>query len=87
MKKKFLDIKEGDIVIACDEASHDYTQWTIKVTTIEYDEDFVTETNPKGMHCYGECLDKYGEFDDYITHVNESNFICIEGTNSKSGDK
>ena len=78
MKKNFKDIKVGDIVIVYDEnSSHDYLEHIIKVTSIEYDEDFKTKTNPVGMHCYGDDLEEEEWGDDYLTHVNEANFICI----------
>jgi hypothetical protein len=84
LKKNFLDIKVGDVVVAYDTLSHDYTPWTIKVTSIEYDEDFITDTNPKGKHCYGKCLELEqgvcNEFDDYITHVIEENFSRFNKT-------
>ena len=70
----FSDIKCGDVVVAVDLASHDYTPWIIKVNCIEYDDDFVTDTNPTGKHCYGDCLNGEG-FEDYITNVDEANFV------------
>jgi hypothetical protein len=77
MKKKFLNIEVGNKVIVGDEYSHDYVEHILKVTEIEYDKDYITETNPKGMHCFGTDLqeDEYG--DDYITHVHEGNFCKI----------
>ena len=70
----FSDIKCGDVVVAVDPLSHDYTHWIIKVNCIEYDDDFTTDTNPTGKHCYGDCLNGEG-CEEYITHVNEDNFI------------
>jgi hypothetical protein len=77
MEKNFLDIKVGDKVIVWDEYSHDYVEHILKVDSIEYHEDWITETNPKGMHCFGTDLqeDEYG--DDYITQVHEGNFCKI----------
>ena len=74
MNKNFLNLQIGDVVVAANIYSHDYTHYTIKITSIEYDEDFITETNPQGMHCYGECLDDVSNFDDYITNVDEANY-------------
>lgn len=76
MNKGFLDIKVGDVVIAYDEnTSHDYLEHIIKITSIEYEKDYVTETNPNGMHCYGDDLEEEEWGDDYLTHVNEVNFV------------
>ena len=74
MKKGFLDIKVGDNVIVFDEYSHDYTEHILEVTGIEYDSEFATETNSKGMHCYGTDLEEEEWGDDYITQVHEGNF-------------
>ena len=74
MKKGFLDIKVGDNVIVFDEYSHDYTEHILEVTGIEYDSEWATETNSKGMHCYGTDLDEEEWGDDYITQVYEGNF-------------
>lgn len=79
--RDFLDIKVGDIVVVYDEYSHDYNEHYIKVESIEYDDCNITETNPKGMTCYGKDLDWWNEElqdyegDDYITNVTESNFV------------
>jgi hypothetical protein len=77
MEKNFLDIKVGDKVIVCDEYSHDYVEHILKVDSIEYDKDFITETNPKGMHCFGTDLQEDEWGDDYITQVHEGNFCRI----------
>ena len=77
MEKKFIDIKVGDKVIVCDEYSHDYNEHILKVDSIEYHEDFITETNPKGMHCFGTDLQEDEWGDDYITQVHEGNFCRI----------
>jgi hypothetical protein len=81
LEKNFFDVKVGDVVVAYDTLSHDYTPWTIKVTSIEYDDDFITDTNPKGKHCYGDCLELErglcDENGDYITHVTEENFSRV----------
>lgn len=78
MEKKFLDIKIGDKVIVYDEYSHDYVEHILKVDSIEYDKDWITETNPKGMHCFGTDLqeDEYDDY-DYITQIHEGNFCRI----------
>lgn len=76
MSKEFLDIKVGDVVIAYDEnTSHDYLEHIIKIASIEYEKDYVTETNPNGMHCYGVDLEEEEWGDDCLTHVNEMNFV------------
>ena len=77
MKNNFLDIKVGDKVVVYDEYSHDYVEHILKVNCIEYHKDWITETNPKGMLCFGTDFqeDEYG--DDYITQVHEGNFVRI----------
>jgi hypothetical protein len=75
--KTFKDIKVGDIVIAFDEYSHDYNAHYIKITSVEYDKEYITETNSKGMLCYGDDIEEEDWGDDYITLVHEGNFIEI----------
>ena len=75
MERGFLDILIGDVVVVCDEYSHDYEEHYFKVTSIEYEEEFINEDNPEGMRCYGEDLDC--DTDDYIGVVTEGNFINI----------
>lgn len=75
--RTFKDIKVGDIVIAHDEYSHDYNEHTVKINSIEYDKEYVTEDNPDGMICYGTDLEEEECGDDYITFVHEGNFVCI----------
>lgn len=75
MEKGFLDIKVGDKVIVFDEYSHDYAEHILEVGSIEYDSEWATETNPKGMHCYGTDLEEEEWGDDYITQVHEGNFV------------
>ena len=75
MKDSFLDIKEGDIVIAFDDYKHDYDEHILRIDSIEYDECWITETNPKGMVCYGTDLEEDEWGDDYITEVHEGNFV------------
>lgn len=74
MHKGFLDIKVGDKVIVFDEYSHDYAEHILEVNSIEYDSEWATETNPKGMHCYGTDLEEEEWGDDYVTQVHEGNF-------------
>ena len=74
MKKDFLDIQVGDKVIVYDEYSHDYNEHVLRVDVIEWDKEYITETNPQGMHCYGTDLEEEEWGDDYITQVTESNF-------------
>lgn len=80
MKKDFLDIKVGDTVIVYDEYSHDYEEHLLRIDSIEYDKEYTTETNPKGMICYGTDLEEEEWGDDYITHVTEGNFCRFEAT-------
>ena len=75
--KTFKDIKVGDIVIACDEYSHDYNEHVIQIGSIEYDAEYATENNPDGMICYGTDLDEEEWGDDYITFVHEGNFVRV----------
>ena len=74
MKKNFLDIQIGDVVIVYDEYSHDYNEHIIQVDNIEYDKEYITKTNPKGMVCYGKDLEEEEWGDDYITVAHEGNF-------------
>lgn len=77
MEKNFLDIKVGDKVIVSDEYSHDYVEHILKIDSIEYDKEYVTETNLKGMHCFGTDLQEDEWGDEYITQVHEGNFCRI----------
>lgn len=70
------DVKEGDIVICCDEYSHDYIEHEFRVTSIEEDEDYATEEDPKGIRLYGEDLDD--DSDEYIGVVHIGNFLGIK---------
>lgn len=83
MKKYFSDIQVGDKVIVCDEYSHDYAEHLLEVTSIEYDKDWITKTNPKGMYCYGDDLDREKWGDNYISQVHEGNFIRFQGTGKR----
>lgn len=76
-KEKFTDIEVGDVVVVFDEYSHDYVQHRIKVESIEYDEENVTEENPEGMVCYGTDLDEEEFGDDYMTVATIGNFCFI----------
>ena len=75
--KDFFDIKVGDVVIVYD----NYAEHRLLVEAVEHDDDFVTETNPDGMHCYGRDLEYWNdelqdyEDDDYVTHIWVDNFI------------
>lgn len=75
--RTFKDIEVGDIVIAYDEYSHDYNEHIIKIDSIEYDKENVTENNPAGMICYGTDLEEEEWGDDFITVVTAGNFVCI----------
>lgn len=79
--KGFCDVKVGDIIICYDIYSGDYIETYFEVESVEYDDEYSTETNPKGMVCYGKDLDAWDEEDecyindDYISVVTEENFI------------
>lgn len=75
----FLNVKVGDIVICYDEYGHDYVEHTLKITSVEFDDEYKTDTNPDGKVCYGDELDKEAFGDDYLTVVTESNFTGIRG--------
>ena len=75
MKTNFLDIEIGDIVVVYDEYAHDFLTHILKVDGVEFDEDWITETNPKGMHFFGTDLQEEEWGDDYITQIHEGNFI------------
>ena len=83
MANDFINIKIGDRVIVFDEYSHDYTQHIILIESKEKDADFITKTNPEGIHFFGRDLDYWNEEeddyegDDYITNVDEGNFVNI----------
>jgi len=75
MGKDFSEIKVGDVVTCYDEYTHDIIEHEIKVESIEEDEEYATETNPKGRVLYGEDL-TYGDNDELmICTVFESNFL------------
>lgn len=80
MKKNFLDISVGDIVIVYDEYSHDYEAHILQVDSVEYDKEYTTETNPRGMICYGTDLEEEEWGDDYIRQVTEGNFCRFAST-------
>ncbi len=77
MNKTFLDVNAGDVITCYDEYSHDYIEHKFKVTSIEEDKEYATETNPKGRVLYGEDL-TYGDDDELmICAVFESNFVRV----------
>lgn len=77
MNKTFLDVNVGDVIICYDEYNHDYVEHKLKVTSIEENGEYVTETNPKGRVLYGDDL-TYGDDDELmICTVFESNFISV----------
>ncbi len=73
--RTFFDIEVGDVVIAYDEYSHDYNEHIVKIESIEYDKENVTDTNLSGMTCYGIDLEEEKWGDDYITVITEGNFV------------
>lgn len=74
----FKNIQIGNIVIAYDEYSHDYTEHRVKIESIEYEDEYITSENPDGMICYGTDLEEEEYGDDYISVVTEGNFCGIE---------
>lgn len=76
--KKFVDIKVGDSVICYDEYGHDYVEHELIITSVEYDKEYATTSNPDGMVCYGDDVDEKEFGDDYLTVVTESNFCRIK---------
>lgn len=78
----FTDIKVGDNVVAYDEYSHDYIEHTIKITSIEYNDEYATETNPKGMVCYGDDLSD-DNIETMMCTVYESNYLGKGDYNGK----
>lgn len=74
--KNFTDIKIGDTVICYDEYLHDYIEHKLEITNIEYDKEYITETNPTGMICFGNDLTCDDE-EMMITRVDEGNFTKI----------
>lgn len=52
-QKKFKDLEIGDIAIVADEYAHDYTEHSIAIKSVEYDKEFVTPENPKGVVFFG----------------------------------
>lgn len=75
MSKTFLEVNVGDIVVCYDEYTHDYIEHEIKVEQIEEDEEYATETNPKGRILYGEDLTYGDDFELELGTVYESNFV------------
>lgn len=76
--KTFKDINIGDVVIVYDEYSHDYIEHSIKITSKNEDSEYITKTNAKGIHFFGEDLDFDEDDDEYISNVHEGNFVCFE---------
>lgn len=75
--KAFKDIKIGDNVIVHDNRSaHNYTEHTLKVTSINNNNSYKTKTNPTGMHAYGIDLD-FDDEEHRISKINENNFVCF----------
>lgn len=79
IEKEYQDVKVGDIVICYDEYNHDYEEHRFCVESIEEDEEYVCEGNPKGKVLYGNDLTVTPEeSDDYIGVVHSGNFVGIE---------
>lgn len=74
-RSKFTDIKVGDVVFAYDEYSHDYTEHVLRVTSVEFDKEHATESNPDGMCCYG--TDLSDTSDEHVSVITEGNFCWI----------
>lgn len=73
-KRDFLDIREGDTVIAFDDYST-CDEHILRIDRIEYGKEWITDANPEGMVCYGTDLEEEDWGDDYITEVHEGNFV------------
>ncbi len=71
------DAKVGNIVVCYDEYLHDYVEHKLKVTSIECDPEYATETNPKGIVLYGEDISDSNS-ESMICTCFESNFVSIE---------
>ena len=75
-KRSFTDVKVGDTVMCFDEYTHDCYPHKVLITSIEYDKEYATKTNPKGKVCY--CEDEEDIWgDEYIGLVHEGNFVSI----------
>lgn len=76
----FTDIKKGDVVVCIDEYSREYDEHILRITSVEEDKEYITETNPKGIVAYGTDLTFYDAKsnemvgDEYITVVNEDTY-------------
>ena len=75
MEKHFLDVGIDDIVVCYDEYLHDYVEHEVKITHIEEDKEYATETNPKGRVLYGEDLTYGDDMELELGTVYESNYV------------
>lgn len=87
--KTFTELEIGDIVIVNDEYGYS-GHHHILIESVETDKENITETNPKGIKYYGKDLDwfnsetgDYENDDDYITNVDEANFVEFHDTISE----
>ena len=80
MKKNFTDIQVGDIVICYDQYSHDYEEHKLLVTSVEKDQENITETNPEGITFYGTDLSYPDDEEMSISAVDEGNFCRYQET-------
>lgn len=81
MQKEFKDICVGDIVVCDNTPDHDYETYIMKITSVERDEEWITEDNPEGIVAYGEGYTE--EENDYIENAGYTfqcsigNFVCF----------
>lgn len=82
--RRFLDLKVGDRVMCLDEYSGGTSYHELIIDSIEDDSEYATESNPSGRRYFGtdqDYLDENGEFNEgdneYLTVVEESNFVCV----------
>lgn len=84
MSKSFLNLKNNDIVVVCDEYAGGSSYHTVKINGSEDDKGYVTETNPRGRIYFctdQEYVNDIGEFEEgdneYISILTEGNFVYV----------
>lgn len=71
----FFSLKVGDTVTAFDPYSRDWNIHKVEIESIEYNQENITEENPKGMTCYGRDIEEEEWGDDYLAVVTPENFL------------
>lgn len=78
----FCKVNVGDICVCADEYGHDHDEHFVRVDSIEFDDEYKTETNKNGKVCYVSDIDflKYGEEDcgNEIGVMHEGNFVYCQ---------